>query len=100
MDVKKGREVVSQYRDMLRYTPLSEAPSNDQPRPHEAVGHIKGMLDKMDKFLDEVEDPMRDSYEDPRESWDKFNRWLGFIQGCFWTHGLFTLNQMREHNRT
>ena len=30
---------------------------------------------------------------------DKTNRWLGFIQGVLWTRNLFTIDQMREHNR-
>lgn len=28
----------------------------------------------------------------------KFNRWLGFVQGCFFCIGIFTLNQLRNHN--
>lgn len=30
---------------------------------------------------------------------EKVGRWLGFIQGVFWTRGLYTINEMREHNR-
>jgi hypothetical protein len=30
---------------------------------------------------------------------DKVNRWLGFIQGVLWCEGLFSINEMREHNR-
>lgn len=28
----------------------------------------------------------------------KVNRWLGFIQGVLWSMGLFTIDEMREHN--
>lgn len=28
----------------------------------------------------------------------KANRWLGFIQGALWAAGLFTIDDMREHN--
>jgi hypothetical protein len=31
-------------------------------------------------------------------SWDKANRWLGFLQGVFWMSGTYTLDQIREHN--
>jgi hypothetical protein len=30
---------------------------------------------------------------------DKFFRWLGFVQGIFWSAGIYTIEQMREHNR-
>ncbi|PIR93828.1 hypothetical protein COT97_04725 [Candidatus Falkowbacteria bacterium CG10_big_fil_rev_8_21_14_0_10_39_11] len=32
------------------------------------------------------------------DNMDKAWRWLGFLQGCFWTLGLFSLNELREHN--
>lgn len=30
---------------------------------------------------------------------DKAYRWLGFIQGCAWDFGLFSIDEMRDHNR-
>ena len=30
---------------------------------------------------------------------DKVNRWLGFIQGVLWCCGVYTINELREHNR-
>lgn len=27
------------------------------------------------------------------------NRWLGFIQGTFWSHDVFTIDEMRDHSR-
>lgn len=94
MNVKKGREVVSQYRSLLQFVPIGEGPFDSPPTPREAIQHVRGMLDRMDEFLDSCQKPQ--GYPD----WDKFNRWLGFIQGVFWLHGDFTLNQMRDHNRT
>jgi hypothetical protein len=29
----------------------------------------------------------------------KFSRWLGFIQGVFFSHGVFTVDEMRDQNR-
>lgn len=26
------------------------------------------------------------------------DRWIGFIQGVFWSNGLFSIDNMREHN--
>ena len=100
MDVKQGREVVAQYRSLLQHLPKTKGPLDRPPAPREAMSHLHGMLDKMDEFLDEWDNPMRDIYEDPMGSWEKFNRWLGFVQGVFWINGTFTLNQMRTHNRS
>lgn len=94
MDVKKGREVVAQYRSLLQFLPVGEGPFDTEPGPNEAMCHVRGMLDKMDGFLDSVPDRGGLPHD-----WVKFNRWLGFVQGCFWVQGIYTLNQMRDHNR-
>lgn len=30
---------------------------------------------------------------------DKAQRWLGFLQGILWTHGIYSIEDMRNHNR-
>ncbi len=30
---------------------------------------------------------------------EKAFRWLGFIQGCFWSCGVYTIQEMKNHNR-
>lgn len=30
---------------------------------------------------------------------EKAMRWLGFVQGCLWYGGHFTIDEMRKHNR-
>ncbi len=44
--------------------------------------HILWMIDKLSEFEK-----------------DKYNRWLGFIQGYLWTEGIYTINELREHNK-
>jgi hypothetical protein len=29
----------------------------------------------------------------------KMNRWLGFVQGWFWTQRFFTVDELKDHNR-
>jgi len=29
----------------------------------------------------------------------KANRWLGFVQGFLWANGIYTIEEMKEHNR-
>lgn len=35
----------------------------------------------------------------PQEDMEKACRWLGFVQGVLWARGLYSINDMREHNR-
>ena len=44
--------------------------------------HILWMLDELHKLKN-----------------DKYNRWLGFIQGHFWTIGIYTIDELKEHNK-
>ncbi|KKL68560.1 hypothetical protein LCGC14_2123730 [marine sediment metagenome] len=98
MDVKQGREVVERYRSLLclMQYPEEAGPFDREPTPREAMSHIYGMLDRMEEFLNTAE---RQDFFWISPDWDKFNRWLGFVQGVLWLHGDFTLVQMREHNR-
>ena len=52
----------------------------------EMLAHLHSMIDKIIKFLD----------EDRR---DKLFRWLGFIQGALWVLGIYTINELKNHNR-
>jgi hypothetical protein len=37
---------------------------------------------------------------DLEKDWEKANRWLGFIQGVLWEQHIFTIDDMRKHNRS
>lgn len=50
------------------------------------IKHCATMLDKMVDFVNEGKI-------------EKAFRWLGFIQGVLWSRGLYTLDQLKEHNR-
>lgn len=47
--------------------------------------HIKWMLEEMLQW--------------PESRLDKAFRWLGFIQGVFFCEKVYTINEMKEHNR-
>jgi hypothetical protein len=34
------------------------------------------------------------------DSIGKANRWLGFVQGVMWMTGFYSVDEMREHNRS
>jgi hypothetical protein len=48
--------------------------------------HLQYMIEKM-----------TDKKSDFSEA--KTNRWLGFIQGVLWHHRIYTIDEMRAHNR-
>lgn len=90
MTPEKMLEVVQIYRALLLHIPPADGPYDQVPTPRGALAHVHGMLNKIEDFIAEA---------DPK-AWDKANRWLGFLQGVLWMQGLYTLNQMRDHNRT
>lgn len=51
-----------------------------------SLEHCHGMLDEMVKFVHEGR-------------LDKTFRWLGFIQGVLWTNQLYTLTDLKNHNK-
>lgn len=50
------------------------------------LGHCLAMLDDMDKFVDEGR-------------MEKVFRWLGFMQGVLWVLGLYSLEDLKNHNK-
>lgn len=54
------------------------------------IEHAVGMIPKMRAMIDPFPDlPVP----------DKFHRWLGFLQGVLYCNGIYTVDEMREHNR-
>lgn len=51
-----------------------------------ALQHVNWMLDNMCDNL-------------PTLDMEKAARWLGFIQGVLWVSNVFTIDEMRDHNR-
>lgn len=51
----------------------------------DAYAHALWMLNRLIKLLDEGK-------------LEQASRWLGFAQGVFWQHGLFTVDEMYKHN--
>lgn len=89
MDEKKYLEVIGIYRKHFenRDIPKVDFPHDQLPgTPQEILMHCHGMLDKMEKFI-----------EEGRLS--KVDRWLGFIQGCSWSTNQFILEDLKNHNR-
>lgn len=52
-----------------------------------ALKHAHYMLDPVLVFLD-------------KEEYEKAHRWFGFLQGILWVCGRYSLETLREHNRS
>ena len=91
MSPEKVLEVIDIYRETLSERLLVGKNRHDhdaQAGSFEAIlEHCHQMLDLMEEFV--VEGRM-----------DKVFRWLGFVQGCLWSVGVFTIGEMANHNRS
>lgn len=89
MTQAKVREVIAVYRRYLESRGIGRASMPHDMLPEtrqDALEHCHGMLDAIAQFVD-------------AGRMDKAFRWLGFIQGCLWVHGVYTLDELKDHNR-
>ena len=89
MDGKKVLKVIGIYRKYFEKNNIGQI-----DYPHHLIislrknilAHCHGMLGKMEEFVKE-------------DRMGKVFRWLGFIQGCLWATGCYTLEELKDHNR-
>jgi hypothetical protein len=80
------KAVAAMYRDRLAPTALDRAACEEE------VGrlmqtHVVWMCEQLPVLVDE-------------DRLDKANRWLGFVQGFLWPNGFYTIDEMKDHNRS
>lgn len=91
MNDTKVLEVLRTYRThfvAMRVEP-KDYPHDELVGPRQGedvLAHCCGMLPKIELFIHEGKI-------------GKAKRWLGFIQGCLWTSGIYTLTNLMNHNR-
>jgi hypothetical protein len=93
MDRHQTLKVLASYE--ARLVSLGVTPvrvEGDRPSPsHEILkGHALWMVGRIREML--VGDVSASDFE-------KTMRWLGFVQCALWAAGVFTINEMKEHNR-
>ena len=89
MTADKVRETLAIYRKKFEEMgiPKSQSPHSSFPTSDkDFLAHCHGMLEEMEVFIQEGR-------------MDKVFRWLGFIQGCLWRIGVYTIEEMKNHNR-
>jgi hypothetical protein len=88
MTADKVRQVVALYRQEFHELaiPAGEYIYERTPDSYSALAHCHEMLAKIEDFAADGQ-------------MDKAFRWLGFVQGCLWAYGVYTIDQMRQHNK-
>lgn len=82
MTPEKVKEVTAKYRRDLSDHLLSVSLDFDL----RILVHCNWMLNEIDTFINKNEI-------------EKAMRWLGFVQGCFWSVGFRSIDDMRDDNR-
>lgn len=89
MAPEKVIEVIEIYRQLFIERGIGKTDySHDILLDRTEVGldHCHGMLDKMVGFVREGR-------------MEKVFRWLGFVQGVLWSNQVYTLTDLKNHNR-
>jgi hypothetical protein len=89
MTSDRVREVIETYRrrfDEIGVEKIDYPHGDVVDTSNNVLGHCYGMLDKMLEFINEGRT-------------EKTFRWLGFIQGCLWASRIYTLEDLKNHNR-
>ncbi len=89
MTPDKIREVLAIYKKKFEELNISQKKSADNclvASNSQCLAHCHAMINQIEIFLNE-------------NRLDKSFRWLGFIQGCFWKTGIYTLEELKNHNR-
>ena len=88
MTNEKILEIVSLYQRELQKL---QADLNEVPYaiaiPSSMILHCLQMLDQIKIFVGTARI-------------EKAFRWLGFVQGALWSHGVYSINELRNHSRS
>jgi len=91
MTLDQVQTVLVAYEERLRELeadPKRADTSLTRPSEAQALRHLAWMCQQMREVL---------KSDSPNS--EKVARWLGFVQGVSWMTGLFSIDEMRDHNR-
>lgn len=87
MTPEKILDVITIYEKKLEHYELRKFPHKEmRPEGVQALNHCRTMLKQMRLFV-------------KKKRIDKAFRWLGFVQGCLWSSGIYSLDELKNHNR-
>ena len=77
-------QVCENYTQELNDYPVKK---NDNANiPYDRICHCKWMLSEIPHYIE-------------MDKIEKVMRWIGFIQGVLWSNDIFSINDMKNHNR-
>ncbi len=88
MEVAKVERVIDYYESTLIKLGFRPEEANYKTKLvllTDQINHVVSMLPKMKRFLEE-------------NRVEKTMRWLGFVQGVLYSHGFFSIDELRHHN--
>jgi len=94
MTIHKCREVLRRYE---RELPEEQRRLRRQYDP--VFDHFSTMLPRMHAMLDDVEATGNQYAVVNMPRMEKFMRWLGFLQGAMWANGLYSIDELKSHNK-
>ena len=86
MTNKQMIDVLSTYSELLKKEGHKFERNGDAKEREARLNHALWMCRETINFVRE-------------EKLDKANRWMGFIQGVLWTYNIYSVDEMRDHNR-
>lgn len=88
MDKRKIKEIIDFYSETLDFLGIGPIENIHKSalflKKERKLSHCYWMLNKIQAF----------------DSVNKAMRWLGFIQGVFWSEDVFSIDQLKNHNRS
>ena len=78
MDAEAVRLVIAAYREKFAELQIEKSPFPRGQFPQEPA-------ERLERYLGE-------------DRIEKAMRWLGFVQGCLWSHGIFSVDDFKSHN--
>ena len=89
MTPEKIKQALNVYRIRLQnigIKPYRFPPGQEPQDRKQKLMHVAGLIEAAEDLLKE-------------DRLEKAFRWLGFVQGALWASGLYTIKELKDHNR-
>lgn len=85
MSPERITQLMHHYTKTIGLDPFRDTRDGHGKDRHSALKHVVWMCGEVIEFV-------------KTQRMEKANRWIGFIQGTLWCHGVLTIDQMRRDN--
>ncbi len=85
MDERKFLKIIQDYERILETKGFSLEENNLAGTDQARICHVLWMCQKIREYQNICKT-------------DKAHRWLGFVQGCFWSYNIFSIEELKKQN--